>query len=247
MQKVQKKYIKTIIYKIMVKCQKINLEFTNGISQSFNVNTDVYGNHIQCAAKTAGKLGNNFFSAKYTFNINVNVPHITNIHFINVTHIDKPIIDNYNSSNSSSNFSNVVGETTEHTFYNNIYSILNTATVTISGTILTVTLNNNKIDYLVSHIKIGSNNYNSDSSTSTEKSSSKSVPKILKSSSLSKSSSSSSLSNSSSSLIPIPTKLNNKKHKSVSQDKILKLVAWSAIMSFIMHIFKLQMTRGNKK
>ena len=40
----------------MVKCKTVKFEFTqNNISNNLNINTKIYGNHIECATKIAGK------------------------------------------------------------------------------------------------------------------------------------------------------------------------------------------------
>jgi hypothetical protein len=280
----------------MVKCQTIKLEFTPNLSKSFEICTKIYGSHIECAGKAAGKIGNDYFSAKYRFNIDARTQKISSIHFTDVTHIGKTDTPQFgcgrysyyydiNSSDNSSCYSNIIDDSFEQQVYNALYHIFSTGTVTQSGPTLTITLTNtNTINYLVLHIKVGAHSYGNSSSVYNEnsisdaigKSCSNSCDKSSKScgkssshkkscssssSSSHKKSCSSSSSSSSSSTGSITTssktsssslftsrssksKKSHKKHKKSPMQNMLKLIAWSAIISFIIYIFKTKINGG---
>jgi hypothetical protein len=214
----------------MVKYQKIKLEFTSNTSQTINI--DSHSDNIICAAKAAGKIGNDFFTAMYKFNIDTKSSSITNIHFINVTNV---------------NNTNIIDNMLEQTVYTNLSAMLTLSTINGQD----ITLINTSIDYLVLYIKLGYDNIdnfdnfdnfdnidNIDNIDSSSHAKHKilldtlSQPKNEKLSSDKSSFSSSSESKTSHSII-----LKSKKNKKPSEN-ILKLVAWSAMMSFILHIFK---------
>ena len=272
----------------MVKCQTIKLEFTPNSSKSFEVCTKIYGSHIECAGKAAGKIGNDYFSAKYRFNIDARTQKICSIHFTDVTHIGKTDTPQFacnryyyyydiNDSDSDDCYSNIIDDSFEQQVYNALYSIFSSGTVTQSGTTLslTITLTNTStstINYLVLHIKVGAHSYGNSSSVYNEnsisdaigKSCSKSCSKTRskycsKSSSCSShkkctsSSSTGSITTSSktstSSLFTSKSsksKKSHKKHKKSGMQNILKLIAWSAIISFIMYIFKTKINGGRR-
>ena len=267
----------------MVKCQTIKLEFTPGSENSFETSTKIYGCHIECAGKAAGKIGDNYFSAKYRFNIDAHTPtpKICSIYFTDVTHIGKTDTPQFgcshyyyyydiNSSDSSSSYSNIIDDTFENLVYGELYSIFSNAIVILSGITLTITLQNTStINYLVLHIKVGAHSYGSSSSVYNENSISDAIGKSCSKSSKSNKSSSSSShkkSTSSSSTGSITTssktstssfftsktskssksKKSYKKHKKSAMQNILKLIAWSAIISFIMYIFKTKINGGRR-
>lgn len=259
----------------MVKCQTIKLEFTLNSTNSFNVNTKIYGSHIECVGKAAGTIGTDYFSAKYRFNIDAHTLKICSIHFTDVTHIGKTDIPqlacgrsyyyyDINSSDSSSSYSNIIDDSFEQTVYNALYSIFSNGVVTRESEIsLNITLTNSTtINYLVLHIKIGTHHYGSSSSVYNENSISDAISKSCgnshKKSSSSKSSSSKSTgsitssSRTSSSLLftsksskSSKSKKSRNRQKKYSMQKILKLIAWSTIISFIIYIFKKKIS-GNK-
>jgi hypothetical protein len=281
----------------MVKCQTIKLQFTLNSTNEFDISTKIYGSHIECVGKAAGKIGNDCFSAKYRFNIDAYTLKICSIHFIDVTHVgksDTPLTScnkYYNISDvsdSSSSCYNSIDDAFEQTVYNSLYSILSKAEViNKSEVVLTVRLTNNTtINYLLLHIKIGNHSYGSSSSaynenskssvftgsitdsgetssssfftSKTQKSSESS--KLSKSSELSKTKISSELSksrelskSSESTESSESTKLkksrrkkksgkssksHKKKNKIIFMQKIIKLIAWGTIISFIIYIFK---------
>jgi hypothetical protein len=268
----------------MVKCQTIKLEFSSDSQNSFETSTKIYGSHIECAGKAAGKIGNDYFSAKYRFNIDAYTDKICSIHFTDVTHIGKTDTPQFacnryyyyydiNSSDSSSCYSNIIDDSFEQQVYIALYSIFSNGIVTQSGTTLTITLTNTStINYLVLHIKVGAHSYGSSSSVYNENSISDAIDKSCskscsktRSKSCSKSSSSSSHKKctSSSSTGSITTssktstsslftskssksKKSHKKHKKSAMQNILKLIAWSAIISFIMYIFKTKINGGRR-
>ncbi len=243
----------------MVKCQTIKLEFSSGSSNSFVTSTKIYGSHVECAGKAAGKIGDNYFSAEYRFNIDARTLKITSIHFTDVTHIGKTDTPQFgcnryyyyydiNSSDSSSSYSDIIDDSFEQEVYNALYSIFSAGIVSLSGTTLTIQFTNtDTINYLVLHIKVGAHSYGSSSSVYNEnsisdaigKSCSKSCSKSTSSSSHKKSTSSSSTGSiTTSSKTSSKSKKSHKKHKKSAMKNILKLIAWSAIISFILYIFK---------
>jgi len=275
----------------MVKCQTIKLEFTPNLSKSFVICTKIYGTHIECGGKAAGKIGNDYFSAKYRFNIDARTLKICSIYFTDITHIGKTDTPQFgcgrysyyydiNSSDNSSCYSNIIDDTFEQVVYNELYHIFSNGRVTQSSPTLTITLTNtNRINYLVLHIKVGAHSYGNSSSVYNEnsisdaigkscskscsKSSSKSCGKSCskssskscgKSSSHKKSTSYSSTGSittssktSSSSLFTSrssKSKKSHKKHKKSPMQNMLKLIAWSAIISFIIYIFKTKINGG---
>lgn len=217
----------------MTKIKTVKLEFTSTSPNNqkfFDINTEKYGNKINCTAKAAGKKGINYFSTKFKFTIDTSCknPKITNIHIVDVTHIGKtnnPVkkcgkyhyyynINCPDSSSSSS--SDIIDDAFEQTIYNAIKSMLMTAKVSKFGIYVRVllTLPTLFIDSMCINIRIG-------------------TTKFLKSSG--------SNSSDSCSLSPI-----NKCSKSSSSSsckksyikKIIKIIAWSALVSFIIYIIK---------
>jgi hypothetical protein len=240
----------------MVKCQKIKLEFTSNTSQTININTDLYSKNIICAAKAAGKIGNDFFTAKYKFNINTQNLSITDIHFFSVSNVDK---NGISQINNPIDFLNIINNTFEQAIYSYLYDMLTTAIINNS----IITLTNTNIDYLVLHIKIGSDNYNSSSYTDeksivneisqyNDKKSNSNVPNSnvpsSNESSSNESSSNVSSSNETSSNESSSSRhsiiIKSKKSKRVSENT-LKLVTWSSMMSVVIHILK-SITRNKK-
>jgi len=253
----------------MEKNQIIKMEFTSGSSNTFNieVNNKIDSN-IECGGKAAGKINNDFFSAKYKFNIDVQTLKIYDIHFINVTHIGETVIpentSKHNNSDTSS-FSDITGGTFEQSVYDALHFILNNAVISKTDTEFVVELTNNYtmvIDFLVLHIKIGTydcesnlsvhdktinnnkklSNSSSHVSFSSAKKSSKSnkTSQSNKSNKLNKSSQSSQSSQlgESSSELSELSKSSRKKPKKKSTKNVLKLLSWSIVLSFVMHALK---------
>lgn len=252
----------------MVKCQTVKLEFTPNVQKSFESSIKMYGYYIECAGKAAGKIYDDYFSAKYTFNIDSRTAKICSIHFIDVTHVVKNDTTHFasnqhyydtsgynvsnigNISNSSSSYSNIIDDTFEQKVYNALHHIFSTGIVTQLGTTLNISLTNTTedtiINYLVLHIKVGAQSYGSSSSVCNENSISDAIEKScgkLKPSSHKKSTSTSSTasittSESSKSSKISKSKRSHKKYKKSVPQNILKLIAWSSIVSFIIYIFK---------
>ena len=130
-----------------------------------------------------------------------------------------------------------------------LYSIFSNATIKLSGTTLTIVLKNTStINYLVLHIKVGAHSYGNSSSVYNENSISDAIAKSCSKSSStgsittsSKPNKSSKSSKSKKSSKLSKTNKSNKSHtkyKKSAMKNILKLITWSAIISFIMYIFK---------
>ena len=174
----------------MNKCQTVKLEFTSDSSNSFNTNTKIYGSHIECGGKAAGKIGDDCFSAKYRFNIDAYTLKICSIHFTDVLRVEKSntksqticgsntVCDSNNLDNSSC-FS-IINNTFEQIVYKALYSIFSNGVVTKkSAVILTIRLTNiPTINYLVLYIKIGNHSYRSSSSIYNENTISNTISNI---------------------------------------------------------------------
>lgn len=216
----------------MAKIQKIKLEFTSNTTQSFDFNTDNC-NIIDCVVKSAGKINNDFFTAKYKFTIDAQVNSIIDIHFFEIKHINDNEEEKENNSKISIN--STLEETFEQIIYNNLSNMLLNAIVNNN----TITLNNLDINFLVLHIKIGSNKYNSESSTDEETISNK-IEELVgpmepeNNNNIQKSKSSSSKISESGKIHKTP----KKSKKTKTPQDTLKLVAWSSMITFMMHIFK---------
>lgn len=206
-----------------MKYQKIKLEFTSNTTQTFNIDT-CYENPVNSSIKSAGKINNEFFVANYKFTIDTLTNTINNIYFLKVVHINNNG-DDMSQSSISSNFSNISEDSFEQQIYNKLNNMLLNALIKNN----TITLNNTDIDFLVLHIKIGTENYSSNSNEknlSIEKSIENSINKDYKNITESK--------DSTSSKKPVKTK----KNKIPQSKDTLKLVGWSSMVTFIMHIFK---------
>jgi hypothetical protein len=211
----------------MVKLQKIKLEFTSNTTCSFNI--DMYiNNPIECAIKSAGKIQNNFFTALYKFSIDTHKNIINNIHFHEVKHINN---EEMTQSNMSYNFTDITEYTFEQSIYNYLSNMLLNATINNN----IVSLNNLDIDYLVLHIKIGSDNYNYSSSNNEKTLECNDIHNNLDCQNNPEKTNMETIENSKS--------YSSKKHrktkkKNPQSKKTLKLVTWSSMMVFMMHIFK---------
>lgn len=249
----------------MSKNQIIKMEFTSGSSNSFDIQLNNETN-IKCGGKAAGKINDDFFSAEYKFNVDVETPKISDIHFTNITHIGKTIIPentkkNEKSDNTSS-YSDIIDDTFEQSVYNILFFILNNGIVNKIEKKLTIEFINNNtvpVDFLVLHIKIGTHECNSSSSVHNENinnlnavsqlqnneninlnneqnTSSKSAKIIIKSSKLSKSNESGKSDESDK---------NTRDKKSTKN--ILKLLSWSIVISFVMHTLKSKVKKERVK
>lgn len=225
----------------MVKCQIIKMEFTSGYSNDFDVSTKIYGSHIECGAKAAGKIGDDYFSAKYRFNIDEQTLTICSIYFTDITHIEKNQNSQYKISTFDSSCDFDIIDTFEQKVYNALYYILTSAVITKAGSSLIVTLTNSTttttIEHLVLHIKVGTHSYSNSSSACDENSTSGIIKKSHSSSSCKKNSSNNSLTKNTSK-ISKTKKTHKKKYKKSAMQKILKLIAWGFLISFIMYVFK---------
>jgi hypothetical protein len=246
----------------MVKCDNAKLEFTQtNPTQNFNINTKVYGKTIECAVKSAGKSDNDYFSAKFKFKIQINKNAICSVYFTDVTHIGKsatPIKKKckyfyYYDVNcpDSSNSGSIIDDTFEQLVYDNFKTMILGGTVT-SGYGCTVNISFTLppfFDYLVMYVKIGCNEYNSSSCdnnindilhalTRTDCSGCSSSYSSSSCSSSTYSNSSKCIESSDSSCViykqkPIPTP-----QKKTILSRILKMIAWSAVITFIVYLFK---------
>jgi hypothetical protein len=85
----------------MVRCDNAKLEFTQANpTQNFNINTKVFGKTVECAVKSAGKSGDDYFSAKFKFKVQIKKNAICGVYFTDVTHIGKsatPVKKNVNT------------------------------------------------------------------------------------------------------------------------------------------------------
>lgn len=216
--------------KFMTKIKTVKLEFTStppNNQKSFDINTKKYGNKINCTAKAAGKKNINYFSSKFKFTVDASTknPKINNIHIVDVTHIGKtnnPIkkcgkyhyyynINCPDSSSSSS--SDIIDDAFEQTIYNAIKSMLMTAKVTKVGNYVkvTLTLPTLFIDSMCMNVRIGTTKFSKSSGC-----------------------------NDSCSLSPINkcSKSSSSSCKDYNHNKILKLIAWSAIVAFVIYVIK---------
>lgn len=270
----------------MVKIKSVKMELSPQTQENFNINTKIYGIDIECSGKAGGKLGNNYFSAKYKFNIDSEILKIYNLQIYDIKQVGE----------SAEPTCEIKQEFCEeiNNFLNNIFKNI---VITKSEITLDITITNysscETTDYLVLHIIIGSNNFNSNTSyknteTSLFTSKSKittsdtSKDKNLKSKISSSYNSNSKLNKSykhnnyksksksnnskyeleETETLSITTKSDTrdtssyfsstldmtnseKKHKKKQSQKkrymqkILKLFTWSAIISFILYIFKI--------
>jgi hypothetical protein len=251
----------------------IKIEFTSGSSNSFNFVSNCE-TQIELGGKAAGKINNDFFSAKYKFNIDVPTLKISDIHFTDVTHIGETIVPENvpkTKSDLSSSYSDIVDDTFEQLVYNALYFILNNSTVSKSDKNLTMKLINkctSDIEFLVLHIKTGSSSCSSSSSvhnvipnsnantniiSSPNAISTPSPDSKLTDNKLPDNTKSSSLANSQNSPLSSSTKsstssnIHKKKHGKQSTKNVLKLLAWSIIISFVMHILKTKLKKEHKK
>jgi len=218
--------------KFMTKIKTVKLEFTStppNNQKSFDINTKKYGNKINCTAKAAGKKNINYFSSKFKFTVDASSKNlkINNIHIVDVTHIGKtnnPIKKcgkyhyyyNINCPDSSSSSSDIIDDAFEQTIYNAIKCMLMTAKVTKVGNHVkvTLTLPTLFIDSMCMNVRIGTTKF-SKSSGCNDSCSLSPINKCSKSSSSSSSSC-----------------------KDYNHNKILKLIAWSAIVAFVIYVIK---------
>ncbi len=226
------------------KIECVKLEFTKTVPNNvkfFDINEKKYGDKINCTAKAAGKKGINYFSSKFKFTIDASScknPKITDIHIVDVTHIGKtnnPLqqcgkyhyyYNIYCEDSSSSCSDQIIDDEFEQTIYNSIKSMLMTAKVTKYNNVIrvTLTLPSLYIDSMCVNIRVGTDKFSKGSDCND--CSLSAVKKDCKPSSSSCSSSSSSSSSS--------TKCKKKNHIK----KVLKYIAWSVIVIFIINIIK---------
>lgn len=220
----------------MTKIKTVKLEFTStppNNQKFFDINTDKYGDKINCTAKAAGKKGINYFSTKFKFTVDASCknPKITNIHIVDVTHIGKtnnPVkkcgkyhyyynINCPDSSSSSS--SDIIDDAFEQTIYNAIKSMLMTAKVVKFGKYVrvTFTLPTLFIESMCMNIRIGTTKFAKSSGCNSNSSDSCSLSPYNKCKSSSSSSSSC---------------------KDNYLKKILKIIAWGAVVAFVIYVIK---------
>jgi len=179
--------------------------------------------------KLLEKKNINYFSSKFKFTVDASSKNlkINNIHIVDVTHIGKtnnPIKKcgkyhyyyNINCPDSSSSSSDIIDDAFEQTIYNAIKCMLMTAKVTKVGNHVkvTLTLPTLFIDSMCMNVRIGTTKF-SKSSGCNDSCSLSPINKCSKSSSSSSSSC-----------------------KDYNHNKILKLIAWSAIVAFVIYVIK---------
>ncbi len=244
----------------MVNCTSVKLELSQiNPTQFFDINSETHCEKIHCVAKASGKQGVNYFSSKFRFVVNYkkNIGRISDIHINDVTHIGKTDIpfrkcgkfhyyydiNSSDSSSSSSSSSSIIDDQFELAVYETIKTMLINATVTKVGFFIRVTLTlPGSFDSMCVKIKIGSNKYSKLSSS--DDCSNCSLSAVKKShcskSNSSKSGcctpSSSNSSNSSSSWSSSSSSYSSKCNRFMK--KIIKLIAWSVVISFIVYILK---------
>lgn len=218
----------------MTKIKTVKLEFTStppNNQKFFDINTDKYGDKINCTAKAAGKKGINYFSSKFKFTVDATCknPKITNIHIVDVTHIGKtnnPVKKcgkyhyyyNINCPDSSSSSSDIIDDAFEQTIYNAIKSMLMTAKVVKFGNYVRVTLTLPIlfIDSMCMNIRIGTTKFSRSSGSKSDGDDSCSLSPYNKGDCKSSSSSC----------------------KDNYLNKILKIIAWGAVVAFVIYIIK---------
>lgn len=211
----------------MTKIKTVKLEFTStppNNQKFFDIDTKKYGDKINCTAKAAGKKSINYFSSKFKFTVDASTknPKINNIHIVDVTHIGKtnnPIKKcgkyhyyyNINCPDSSSSSSDIIDDAFEQTIYNAIKSMLMTAKVTKSNNIVrvTLTLPTLFIDSMCMNVRIGTTKFSKSSKC-----------------------------NDSCSLSPINKCSKSSSCEDYNLKRILKLIAWSAIVAFVIYVIK---------
>ena len=188
---------------------------------------NTYGNSVNVKCKAAGFTGNNYFTASLRFVINTSLNKITNVHFDKITHEGKnnvPVIDCENNycyyyeidshSFSSSCSSSIINDTYEQEIYVSIKYMLETAIVTSVNVTpatpqITVTLTlPQTITQLVLKLAIGVKGSQGSKCSSKSKCSKKSC---------------------------LSSEICINKNKIT---KILKLIAWFTVVSFIIHFLK---------
>ena len=163
----------------MVKCQNVNLQFNSGSTPpvttlQLNINNKVFGYAVECGVKAAGSVGNDFFSAKLRFKVEVKRKYVNGTHFTDVTHIGKtstPInkcgkyFYYYDINCPDSSSSDIIDDAFEQQVFMNLKSMICSGIVTNCGAITSVSFTlPSFFNYLVMHIKIGANEYETSSS-----------------------------------------------------------------------------------
>ena len=202
----------------MVKNNIIKMEFTLNSSNLLNIiineETDII-----CWIKSAGKIGDEYFSAKFKFTIKILELKIIDIFFLNITHIG---YDNSNKILTSDTYSDIIIDTFEQKVNNSLSYILNNTHIQKVENNLTLNFinynENSDINFLVFHIK--PNILDWDTSNSNKKNNS---DNIINSSS-----------EQSTKLSKIK-KLKSKVKNNNFNKNMLKLLSWSIANSFIMH------------
>jgi hypothetical protein len=230
----------------MTNSKSVKLEFSQtSPTQYFDIYQGKHDDKIHCTAKASGKQGVNYFSSKFKFVVvyKNSFGRIKDIKINDVTHIGKSTIpikkcgkyhyyyDINCPDNSSDSSSSIIDDQFELTVYDAIKTMLINATVTKVGCFIRVTLNiPTGFDSMCARINIGTDKYANSSSycndcslSAVSKSGCSSSSSCHKSSSSSSSSCSSSSSSSSCNCL---------------LQKLIKLIAWSAVISFIVYTIK---------
>ena len=208
-------------------------EFTKDIKHSIHINQDI----VKCSAKTAGKIENDFFTAKLNFTINSITKNITDIKITNIY-----IVDDITTKSST----DVIKETLEQ----NIFNILGGMLQNVIFDLYNVIFINTNVDFLVLYLKLNSENYLSNSSNSSN-SSLKNNDNNVENDNNSKNDNNIENDNNVENVLIEKEEINDndiskapiinskiKNKKKPINPNILKLVNWAIVVSFILYIFK---------
>lgn len=223
----------------MVRCEFAKLEFTeNNRVGKFDINTKLFGQSVECAVKAAGNIDNDFFSTKLKFKVQIYKGYIDDIFFVDISQIGKKINNNVNNNLDINNKDLIVNESFEQQVFRYLKQMIATAIVNKSGINANISFTiPYYFNHLVVHIKIGSDDFLSSTENNKNNVDDKQIVDDKKSTSeiikpQKKSKKQSKLTNSSSSSIYIKSK--PKKHIVA---RMLKLIAWSNVMLFVLYIF----------
>lgn len=206
----------------------IVLELSKKQSTSqFTHNLDINDNILTCNVYSSGLINDEYFIANFNFCINIHNNTINNIFFNKVLNKSDNLPDDNTENISFSNISNFEN-TFEQLIYDYICNIINNSTIQTVNNQLTIIFELSNIDYLVMNIQINNltvkkeiiNNELSEQNLKKENTSN-----ICPNSDLNP--------NLNSDSDPSSNPISNTRDPA-----ILKLIMWSYMLSFILHIFK---------
>ncbi len=192
----------------------INLEFKSGQTNYFDINTRKFGTNTHCVAKASGNKDLDYFVIKFRFTINSSIKQITNFKIDKIKHTDSNGNLILNNKEDKSNSSSVEKDEFEQLVSDNIKLMLTTCNIKIYGCYSRVSIKLPvNIDNSDFKIVIGSKKYiGKELSSSKTKSSFDSTTSYTDNSSSTKCSS--------------------------FIQKIMKLISWSVVVSFVIYILK---------